>query len=167
MDQDYAAELVVVVEEASARLHLVSSEAAARRPSPEDWSIKEIIGHLIDSALNNHRRFVLAQWTTDLVVSGYDPDAWVATQRYREAPWPGLVDLWRELNLHVARTMTSIPADVRMRERREHNLDEIAFHPVPTDQPTTLDYLMRDYVVHLKHHLGEIWAMQESTTATR
>jgi hypothetical protein len=167
MDQDYAAELVAVVEEASNRLHQVPSEAAARRPSAEDWSIQEVIGHLIDSALNNQRRFVLAQWTSDLIVSGYDPDAWVATQRYREAPWPGLVDLWRELNLHVARTMTSIPVDVRMQERREHNLDEIAFHPVPTDRPTTLDYLMRDYVVHLKHHLAEIWAMQESITATR
>ena len=128
---------------------------AARQPAPGKWSIKEIVGHLIDSACNNHQRFVRAQWTTDLVFPGYEQDLWVTSQRYVDAPWPELVVFWREYNLHLARVMAAIPAHDRERPRHPHNLDQIAT-PVPPDQPATLDYFMRDYVEHLKHHLRQI-----------
>lgn len=156
MDPDYAAELVALIEQSGVELLRIPPDVAAHRPGSGKWSIKEIVGHLIDSAVNNQQRFVTAQLTSDLVFAGYDQDAWVTTQRYQDAPWSDLVVLWRDLNLHIARTMTSIPIEVRRRQRREHNLDRIAFRPIPADQPTTLDYLMRDYVEHMKHHLGQI-----------
>jgi hypothetical protein len=153
---DYADDLRATVTEAFASLSAVSEEVAARRPAAGKWSAKEIIGHLVDSAANNHQRFVRAQAQDDLIFSGYEQAEWVAVQRYQEAPWQELLTLWRVYNLHIARIVDVMPADVRLRERRRHNLHELAWEAVPADQPATLDYFMRDYVKHLHHHLGQI-----------
>jgi hypothetical protein len=155
--QGSAADAILEATERSAVAFLaIAPEVAARRPAPGKWSIKEIVGHLIDSAFNNHQRFVRAQWTTDLVLTGYDQDAWVASQRYEDAPWPDLVLLWRDLNRHLARTVAAIPSTVRELERQPHNLDRMAFRPVPADEAVTLDYFIHDYVDHMKHHLRQI-----------
>ena len=92
---DYAEDLRRTVIEAAASLSAVSPEDASKRPAPGKWSAKEIIGHLVDSAANNHQRFVRAQLQDDLVFAGYEQDAWVAAQRYGDAPWVELVVLWR------------------------------------------------------------------------
>jgi len=115
-----------------------------------------VMGHLVDSAWNNHQRFVRAPSMNSLVFDGYDQDAWVQTQRYQEASWPDLVALWRSMNLHLARVMVAVPADVRTRVHTTHNLDRIAWRTVPAGQPTTLDYFMADYVGHLHHHLRQV-----------
>src|SRR5690606_20499148 len=129
---------------------------AARRPGPGKWSPKEIIGHLIDSASNNHQRFVRARWQDELIFPGYAQDDWVAAQAYQDVPWQDLLDLWRLYSLHLARAMETTPAEVRVREYTRHNLHQIAWQPVPEDTPTTLDYFMRDYVGHLQQHLHQI-----------
>ena len=97
-----------------------------------------------------------AQFQDGLVFTGYDQEAWVAAQRYQDAPWAALVNLWRAFNLHLAHVMTAVPIDVRRREHRAHNLNQIAWRPVPSGDPATLDYFMEDYVGHLKHHLRQI-----------
>src|SRR5262249_7171602 len=125
-------------------------------PAPGKWSPREVIGHLVDSASNNHQRFVRAQLQDDLVFPGYEQDRWVAIQDYADAPWNELVTLWAAFNRHIARVMTLVPADVRLRLHARHNLHERAFVPVPPDQPATLDYFMRDYVDHLRHHLRQV-----------
>jgi hypothetical protein len=134
----------------------MSEERSRLRPQPGKWCPREVIGHLIDSASNNHQRFVRAQFQDDLVFSGYEQDAWVSLQRYRDAPWEDLIVLWRSFNLHIARIMDSVPIDERVRLRPRHNLDELAWKPVPRDEPATLDYFMSDYVAHLQHHLAQI-----------
>lgn len=151
----YIAELRTIVERESPRLLGASPDAVERRPDKGGWSAKEVLGHLIDSAAVNHQRFVRAQWQ-DLVFAGYAQDDWVCAQHYQKAPWIELVALWREYNRHLARVMAAIPVEVRLREQRRHNLHEIAMHPAPADEPATLDYLMRDYVQHLQHHLAQI-----------
>ena len=156
---DYVDELRTTVERAAAELLAAPAEAAAVRPGPARWSAKEIVGHLIDSAAHNHQRFVRAQWQDDLVFAGYAQEAWVTAQRYQEAPWPELVALWREYNRHLARVMAAVPAAVRQREHRRHNLHEIAWRVVPAGEPATLDYFMADYVGHLQHHLRQIRAL--------
>ena len=153
---DYADDLAGTVIAAAASLVAMSEESAARRPGPGKWSPKEVIGHLIDSAANNHQRFVRAQLQDDLVFPGYAQDAWVAAQRYRDAPWQNLLTLWRAYNLHIAWLMAAVPDEVRLRERRHHNLHELAWRPVPAETPATLDYFMRDYVNHVHHHLRQI-----------
>jgi hypothetical protein len=152
----YAEDLRETVTRAGERLLMVSEADAARRPGPGKWSAKEIIGHLVDSAANNHQRFVRAQFQDDLIFTGYAQAEWVQAQRYQDAPWQSLVVLWREYNVHLARVMDATPETVRLRERRRHNLQQIALNPVAEHTPATLDYLMRDYVVHLHHHLRQV-----------
>ena len=153
---EYTARLRRIVEHGSQRLLTMSDEEASLRPEPDKWSPKEVIGHLIDSASNNHQRFVRAQFQDDLVFPGYDQNAWVESQDYANAPWADLVELWRTFNLHLVRLMAATPESVRLRPVHRHNLDQIAWRPVSSDQPVTLDYFMADYVGHLEHHLGQI-----------
>lgn len=149
-------ELRKVVDDASSRLLELSDTAAATPRARGKWSPKEILGHLIDSASNNHHRFVRAQLTADLEFPGYQQEEWVSAQRYQSAPWPALIGLWMHFNLHLARVIEAIPAASRQAPRARHNLHEIAWQPVPRDRPTTLEYLLRDYVGHLRHHLAQI-----------
>ena len=153
---DYIVELRQIIDRARPFLDRMSDEISSRRPAPNKWSPREIVGHLIDSASNNHQRFVRAQLSDDLEFPGYEQDAWVSVQRYQNAPWQDLVALWFYFNLHVARVMESAANDERIRPRARHNLDEIAWKTVPRNRPATLDYFMRDYVNHLKHHLSQL-----------
>lgn len=152
------AELREVVTAVTPRLRALSEEESTKPPAPGKWSPKQVIGHLIDSASHNHQRFVRAQFKEDLVFLGYEQEAWVAAQRYQTAPWSDLVGLWSLFNLHLARVVEATPASVRQQPRTLHNLYEIAWQTVPKEQPTTLEYFMRDYVGHLKHHIAQILA---------
>ena len=154
--QDFLDDFRMTLMSESTRLEGISDEAAARRPSAGKWSPKEVIGHLIDSAANNHGRFVRAQATDDLVFAGYDQEAWVTLQRYNERPWMELVSLWRSYNTHIAAVVAAISPDRLSLQRSMHNLDEIAWRTVPRDKPATLEYFIRDYLAHMKHHLAQI-----------
>jgi hypothetical protein len=144
------------IEEASARL-LSMTEDESRAPlADEKWTAKETIGHLIDSASNNHQRFVRAQFKDDLVFDGYAQEDWIRAQRYNEEPWPLLVGLWRHYNLHLAHVMRHAPEAKRAAVRARHNFQQIGFAPVSADEPSTLEHLMLDYIDHLKSHLRQI-----------
>ncbi len=83
-------------------------------------------------------------------------------QRYQESNWEDLLTLWRGYNLHIASVMTAVPEEVRVKKHVRHNLNQIAWQTVAEGEATTLDYLMRDYVGHLKHHLRQIFSMSEA-----
>lgn len=148
--------LRTAVDSAASRLLEISDDAAKRRPAHGKWSPVEVIGHLIDSASNNHQRFVRALDQDDLVFTGYAQDEWVARQDYRSAPWQELVLLWQLYNRQLARVMSATPREIRERVHLRHNLHRVAWRTVPEDQPTTLDYFMHDYVDHLEHHLAQV-----------
>ncbi len=149
------------IEDAAARLLAITEADSEARSAPDKWSLKETLGHLIDSAANNHRRFVLAQLKDDLDFDGYAQEGWVSVQRYVEEPWPHLVELWRYYNLHLAHVMSHTPEEMLKREHRLHTLHRIAWELVEREQPATLEYLMRDYVGHLQHHLRQIFGEDE------
>jgi DinB superfamily len=145
-----------IVARTAPTLRAMPVESTGLHGTPGKWSAREIIGHLIDSASNNHQRFVRAALGTHLRFEGYEQDAWVRMQNYADAPWPDLVALWESLNLHIARVMDAIPQAVAVMQRTDHNLDAIAWETVPAQEPVTLEYFMRDYASHLQHHLRQI-----------
>lgn len=116
------------------------------RREPEKWSPREILGHLIDSAATNHRRFVLGQGPGLERFDGYDQNAWVERQRYHEAPWRDLVALWSAYNRHLAHVIAVTPAAA------------LANSATAADGsgPMTLGFVMEDYVRHLRHHLEQL-----------
>ena len=144
------------IESAGTRLKQISEAEAEKPRAEEHWSSKQVLGHLIDSAANNHARFVLGQLKDDLLFPGYDQDGWVKTNHYQEAAWPQLVELWRSYNLHLVHLMAHADKAKMNTPCTLHTLQEIAFKTVPQSEPVTLKYLMQDYVVHLKHHLNQI-----------
>jgi hypothetical protein len=145
------------VQSSAAQLLKLSDDQSQERRSNDSWTRKQILGHLIDSAANNHQRFVRAQFTNELAFPGYDGDQWVDVQRYNDADWSQLVQLWKLYNLHLIRLVSYIPNNVLELQRSKHNLDEIAFKTVDQKDPVTLDYFIRDYVDHLRHHLDQIF----------
>ncbi len=156
MSAPAADELRTLVPFAAASLRGWSEQRASTPRRPGAWTPKQIVGHLIDSASNNHDRFVRAQLQEHLRFPGYEQDEWVSVQRHVEAPWIGLVDLWEAFNLHLARLMDHVPDRLRLRETCDHNLDQIAWEVVPAGEAASIDYLMRDYVAHLRHHLRQL-----------
>lgn len=129
-------------------------EASAREN--DKWSKKEILGHLIDSASNNHQRFVRAQFTDDLVFPGYDQDEWVCVQDYQNLNWHTLVELWKNFNFLIIHLLSRIPEEDLKKTRVRHNLDQIAWKEIPANVPATLEYFVKDYFGHLRHHLKQI-----------
>jgi len=145
------------IRDATAQLSSFSAEQATEKTG-DGWSRKETLGHLIDSAANNHQRFVRAQFTEDLVFPGYEQNQWVSGQKYNDASWPDLIQLWSSYNLHLLHIVSLIPGEILTKPRERHSLDQIAFNHVDKNRPATLEYLIRDYVDHLRHHLDQIFA---------
>ena len=154
-----AEDLRRTVEAAAAQLAGFSEQRADAPRAPGKWSPKQVIGHLVDSACNNHRRFVLDREQTDLEFPGYDEQAWARAQAWERADWQDLVELWRLYNLHLARVIQETPEEVARAPRSPHSLDRIAWRTLPADRPATLGHLMRDYVGHLRHHLAQALAL--------
>lgn len=142
--QETAKALEQVLTTAVPQLQQYSSVQAAEKPAPGKWSKKEIVGHLIDSALNNHQRFVRAQ-QGPIEMPGYAQDFWVQSQGYQDADWETLIRVWDTINRNLARIMRLIPAEALQQTCRIGN-----------NEPVTLEYLVTDYLVHMKHHLRQL-----------
>jgi len=156
--ETFLGEFKDTLSDAAPRL-LAISEQQSEVPRAEDkWSAKQIIGHLIDSATNNHQRFVRAQFTDELVFLGYQQNEWVRVEHFQEEPWRDLVQLWQLYNQHILHIMKHAPEDTRTLLRRRHNLHQLASEQIKEDEPVTLEFFMRDYVDHMKKHLSQIFA---------
>ncbi len=135
----------------------ITEEQSEAGRAPGKWSPKEIVGHLIDSAANNHQRFVRAQFTDELIFPAYRQEEWVAVQHYQLESWPLLVELWHAYNTHLLHLVSHIPEAKLKLSRSAHNLDRIAWKVVHSEEPVTLEYFIRDYIGHMKHHLQQIF----------
>jgi len=142
---DVASELRLIAASFSRELLVAGADAAARRADTRSWSPKEVLGHLIDSAANNHQRFVRAQQADALTFPGYEQNQWVSSQGYQDADWAHLVALWTHLNLHLADVIARIPPSK---------------YSVPCtiggDAPVPLEAIVVGYRNHLHHHIAQI-----------
>jgi len=123
----------------------MSEEDAAKLPGAGGWSRKQILGHLIDSASNNHQRFVRALLQDEVRAPRYDQEGCVRVQRYQESPWGQLVALWASYNRFLAHVLEGIPKE------------KLATPCFIGEYPMmTLEELAVDYVRHLEHHLEQL-----------
>jgi hypothetical protein len=142
--KEISSHLSEIVNASAERMKKISASDWEQRKAPGKWSKKEILGHLIDSAANNHQRFVRAQYADKTPIS-YDGDQWVSLEKHHEAPVQNLIGLWAFYNLHLAHIISHIPQEKYA----------ILFN-ADAKEPKTLEWLIQDYVHHLVHHLKQI-----------
>lgn len=141
--KDAAEELEQTMAKTAAALIMISGEDVARRSATGKWTKKEILGHLIDSAANNHQKFVRAMTNAGTFL-GYDQEAWVSAQRYNLLDWNELIGFWRMYNRHLVTLIKNAEA--------EDLVKEIGIN----GSSYTLEFLVTDYLAHLKQHLKQI-----------
>jgi hypothetical protein len=140
-------QLLSVIEVAEPRLREISELESAKPSLPGGWSRKQVLGHLIDSASNNHQRFVRAALQPTLDFPGYDQDGNVRVQAPQEVDWSLLVSLWSAYNRYLAHILARLAAD---------KLETVC--RIGSQDPVTLGFVASDYLIHLLHHLGQIGA---------
>jgi DinB superfamily len=134
-----------IVAKAPSLLMAISPAEVARQAAAGQWSKKQELGHLVDSASNNHQRIVRAQVEEQPALANYDGDQWVALHNYQAMAWSEIIECWRVMNLQLIRAAGSIsPRDAD----RKLTLGG--------GNPITLGFLVDDYVDHLLHHLRHI-----------
>ena len=142
-----SAELARVVDATEPILRAVGERESKQPALAGGWSRKQLLGHLIDSASNNHQRFVRAALQGELEFPAYDQAGWARIQAAEEVPWPALVALWADYNRYLAHIIARLPADKLESRCRIGN-----------GEPVTLKFLANDYLRHLLHHLRQISA---------
>jgi hypothetical protein len=135
-------QLQSIIDNYSGQLNSLHEDEWTNKPNPLKWSKKEVLGHLIDSAQNNIRRFIIAQYEENPKIV-YAQDNWVAAANYQNYITKDLVDLWMLLNKHICMVLKNIPAGV------EERLSE-------TSEPHSIRWLAADYKKHLSHHLHQV-----------
>ena len=142
-----SAQLLRIVDVAEPVLRQIGEEESGRPALPGGWSRKQLLGHLVDSASNNHQRFVRAALADSLDFPGYEQTGNVRVQAVDSAPWATLVGLWSHYNRYLAHVVAHLPpAKLSVPCRIGEN------------EPVTLGFLAEDYVRHLVHHLDQIGA---------
>jgi DinB superfamily len=139
--------LFEIIQKARPELEAIDEERASTKTIDDKWSMKEIIGHLIDSAANNHQRFVRLQNAAENVSVKYDQEFWVSAQAYQSGKWVDLVELWYFYNKHLSHVIANLNPGM---------LDNKCDMGYPERKPLT--FVVRDYIRHLEHHLNQIFS---------
>jgi hypothetical protein len=125
-------------------LQLATLSNTSYRATADDWSAKQELGHLLDSAVVNHGRLMRTLTEDNPVLPGYDGVLWVNAHDYQERDWFDLITTWTRLNLHFLMAVKNVEAGSWKR-------------PCVIDgKPATLEFLFTDYVQHALHHLQHI-----------
>lgn len=141
-----------LINEAPQKIKKIPEPELSLKPAPDKWSKKEILGHLCDSAYNNHSRFVRAQFEKQpFKVIPYEQDEWVKRNNYQNMSTADVIQLWLTLNKQIVNVITAIPED---KLGIECELGNAAFREGEIEK--TLLWLIEDYIVHMEYHLNQI-----------
>jgi hypothetical protein len=143
--REIAKQLTAVIETAARPLGEIGDAEAAKPALAGGWSAKQVIGHLIDSASNNHQRFVRAALQGSLEFPNYDQAACVRVEAFQEARWEMLVEAWRALNRLLAHVLAHLPAEAAAAPCR-----------IGDEEAIPLETVARRYLDHMRHHLGQL-----------
>jgi hypothetical protein len=128
------------------KLQAISHHEFAAKPLPDKWSKQEVIGHLIDSAQNNMRRFIVGQYESRPKIV-YQQDFWVAANNYQNAKKDDVINHWKLINERICDVLVNMP---------EINYNKEADTSKATNEYHSLIWLAEDYVKHMKHHLNQV-----------
>ncbi|MEJ0057576.1 MAG: DinB family protein [Bacteroidota bacterium] len=140
-------ELQQIVEAYSKKIKGISEDEFSRKPLPNKWSRKEVLGHLIDSGQNNLRRFTCAQYETKPSKIAYDQDFWVKAGNYQNQPSADVIEFWIAINRQICATLRAMPKE---------NYSKVSNVGKLEVKLLSIEFLADDYVRHLKHHLNQI-----------
>lgn len=136
-----------IIEQTKPRFLALTEKQASGKPYDEKWSLKEILGHLIDSEGNNRQRIVRMQEKPDIGTFKYTQPHWVAVQHYQNETWNDLVYTWYFVNKHLAHVIEHInPATMK------NTCD------VGDPEPATLQSVVTGYIRHVQHHVDQIFS---------
>lgn len=152
----FAETLDRIIVTATPQLKELDVEEFGIRPAQGKWSPKEILGHLIDSAYNNHQRFLRAAHQDNLIFRGYDQINWVNLNQYQRRAKDEILFTWVTVNQHLSILIEGLSDDLLEDLTTDHNFHEIGMHAIAADQPASLGYLIWDYLHHLEHHLSQL-----------
>lgn len=139
-------ELESVINQHMKALQEIPEDKMTFKPSPSKWSKKEILGHMADSAQNNIRRLVVAQYEDSPKIV-YNQDKWVAISNYQNYDTLSLIRLWYLLNYHLATILKNAPAEMGQRQCQTESLH-------------TLEWIAQDYIKHLRHHVHQVLELE-------
>ncbi|MEA5401914.1 DinB family protein [Arcicella sp. DC2W] len=122
------------------------------KASPEKWSKKEVLGHLIDSAQSNIRRMVVGQYQENAHII-YRQNEWVKAADYQHYDTKDLIQMWVLLNKHFCRILLNLPKENYQTITNWGNETT----PMLGQDLVTLEFVAKDYVRHLDHHLKQIF----------
>jgi hypothetical protein len=154
--KDIARQLREILESAKPRLLALSEREASEKPYGEKWSLKELLGHLVDSASTNHQRIVRMQQVPDLGKFGYEQEHWVRSQCYQEEAWGDIVWVWYYYNKHLAHVIDHV---------NDAALGNVCDMDYP--RPATLEFVIKDYIKHMQHHLGQIFSGSDARSRNK
>jgi hypothetical protein len=140
-------ELLAVVDEFEKKISAIAETEFTAKPLANKWSKKEVLGHLIDSAQNNLRRFIVGQYESTPPNITYEQDFWVNANGYQQMKKDDVISFWKLINQRIAAVLENMP---------KANYSKTADTGKGKPELHELEWLAADYVKHMKHHLNQI-----------
>ncbi len=143
-------ELISLVNTWEPKLAGLDNKLLSQRKNSQNRTIKQILGHLIDSISNNiHRSVHLQYQKSPFEFPNYaslgNNDRWIAIQNYQDEDWKVMIQLWKYSSFHFCHI--------------EQNVDPSKLGNEWIAGPgknIKLGEMLIDFLRHYKLHLSEI-----------
>lgn len=153
----YADLLMNIVLSSSTMIEALGPDFLETRRSGKKWNKRQILGHLIDSAYNNHQRIIRTEAQGNMIYKGYDADYWVDMNQYAVRKSDEVLESFIVVQRHFANVVAGLSDEKLTLEYEDHQLNETAMQEFPSGGRGSLSFLIWDYIYHIEHHLKQIF----------